>query len=257
MSIRYLLSIAASDTSGGAGINQDQRFAEIAGYWCVHALTGYTLQTSEGLLQIHPVTPPYLETQIRVLLASYPIAAIKIGALCDQSQLTTILTCLHDCKIPIVFDPVLAPSRGSAFLDAATIRASWERIIETVTVFTPNLQEWEAIRQLPFSVMDEDCTAIQQMLTPTAMAVLLKGGHGKASILFDYLITSTTIKHFSHQKENWCYQHGTGCALSTLLAAYLGLGYPLERATQEAISRVAAWYRQHPLNQRACKSLNK
>ncbi|MBN2510141.1 MAG: hydroxymethylpyrimidine/phosphomethylpyrimidine kinase [Spirochaetales bacterium] len=212
-----LLTIAASDSSSGAGIQQDLRVFESLGLAGFTALTGITVQNEGGVARIEAAAPDLLMDQIR---AAGPVDGVKLGALCSVDQIGPLSEVLEKLKVPIVADPVFAPTSGKTFLDDEGIQRYKELILPVVTVVTPNIPEARLLG-LPDSGY--------------STAVYITGGHGKdIRYLTETLITAEEVQEIRIKRRSFAYSHGTGCAFSAALLCYLTAGVPLAAACKKA-----------------------
>ncbi len=228
--VRVVLSIAGSDSSGGAGIQADIKTGGAFGVFVATAITALTAQNSERVAAIYPVAPEQVVAQIEAVAEAMPLHAIKIGMLGNLEILNAVADCLMRFRVPLVVDPVLGATSGSSLVRGDDIVPAYiSRLLPLATVVTPNLEE--AARMLGGSVATSYEEMEQQamaLLDLGANAVLLKGGHGLLSKAVDYLATEEGLQPFGAPRLQTNNTHGTGCTLSTAIAAGLaqGLGLP-------------------------------
>ena len=142
----YFLTIAASDNSGGAGIQQDIKVSHELGYWPLSAISGITVQDFKNVYLVEAVNPSLLQLQINRCLQSFPLKAIKIGAICSKENLNVIVDCLKNNSIPnIVLDTVLSSTGGTPFLDISSILIMKKDLFPLCKLITPNKQEFEKL----------------------------------------------------------------------------------------------------------------
>jgi len=224
-----VLAIAGSDPGGGAGIQADLKtFADHGVFGCA-ALTALTVQGPRGVRAVHPVAPQVVYDQVVAVLEELPIAAIKIGMLGEVGVVRAVHRALvgRAPETPVVLDPVLGASRGAALLDGAGLAALVGELLGEVTLLTPNLPE--------HARLDVACGGLAQRCRDLGVAVLLKGGHGAGGLLEDrLLLPDGRTRAFAHPRVGTA-THGTGCALSSAIAARLALGDSLEIAVEGAI----------------------
>lgn len=223
----WVLCVSASDSSGGAGMQRDVTVAAAHGCHALSALTGVTVQTHAGLLHARAVDADLLRMQLRACLQSYPVAAVKVGALCAEEQIDVLADALADVAAPIVLDPVFAPTTGAAFIgDVARWR---ERLLPLAAVITPNRHELARLAGMPVDTPQQAIAAAQAL----GGAVFVTGGHFPGQDITEWLVTPAAVHTFRKPRLELRTGHGTGCALSTALACRLALGAPPPQACGE------------------------
>ncbi len=243
MGIKYILIIAASDSSGGAGVQNDIRVASDWGYWPLTAVTGITVQNFNKVFTIKPVAPKILKQQIQVCLNSFDVHAIKIGALCSPENLMAVISCLKKIdKIPVVIDPVLVSSSGKNLLPTKSINILNKQLLPLSTVVTPNKIELELLQKTKINNIEEGINAALELSKQYNTSVFLKGGHFDDDTVNEALIIKDVIYKYSHARYNFSYSHGTGCTFSTTLACLLASGKHLPEACPQASEYVAKRY---------------
>jgi hydroxymethylpyrimidine/phosphomethylpyrimidine kinase len=225
--IASVLSIAGSDSSGGAGVQMDLKTFAACGVHGLSAITAVTAQSTSRVFASHAVPTRQLEQQLRAVLDDFPIAAIKIGMLATASNAHLVARVLRDRRARnVVLDPVLASSSGTPLLSARGLRILRKELIPDVDLLTPNLPEATILlgRRVPDPV--KAALALRDL---GARAVLLKGGHGRGRMIRDVLATTDGTVEFAHPR---CREgaRGTGCALSSAIAAGLARGSNLHEA---------------------------
>jgi len=233
-----LLTIAGSDCCSGAGIQADLK--TFSSHHC-HGLTAVTCivaETPEKVASIHPVPPAILQDQIRILLESYPVAAIKTGMLYSKVHLLAVEEILSQhCSIPLVIDPVMVATSGASLIDENAIQAYKERLIPLAKLITPNLPEASVLLDKTISSSHELEPAAQELSERFQCSVLLKGGHlTDSDHLTDVLWHDGKSYLFTHPKIDIACTHGTGCTLSAAITANLANGLSMETAVGKAIS---------------------
>ncbi|MCP4922210.1 MAG: hydroxymethylpyrimidine/phosphomethylpyrimidine kinase [Proteobacteria bacterium] len=228
---RCVLSIAGSDPSGGAGIQADLKTFAAHGVYGMAAITALTAQNTHRVRWVQPVGPGGVRVQVRAILEDLPVHAVKIGMLGDASVATAVAHELMDVDVPIVLDPVLGSSTGSPLNEAPE---ALKHLVPLCALVTPNLDELEA---LPW-------------LLDAGVPLLVTGGHGTGELLVERLVLSTGERTFEHPRVETRNLHGTGCTLSSAIAARLALGQPLEQAVEGAI----AWVHER-IERSACHDL--
>ena len=223
-----VLSIAGSDSGGGAGIQADIRTITMLGGHAMTAVTAVTAQNSAGVSAIEVMTPDMLLAQIWAVQDDIGVDAIKIGMLGSPENALAVAKFLKTAgNIPVVFDPVMVATSGAELADDRTI-AGFNQIIAESTLVTPNLDEMARLG---------DETAIVGFAKP----FLVKGGHGEGDVLIDRLIDeSGETAKWESRRIDTPHTHGTGCTLSAAIATYLGQGAVLIDAIGKARDYVRA-----------------
>lgn len=228
-----VLSIAGSDTSGGAGIQADSKTISACGGYAVTAITALTAQGPDGVRAVWPVTAQQLGEQIEAALAYSPMA-IKIGMLGNAALVHVVADILTShCSVPLVLDTVIRSSSGAALLDKAGVQALRERLLPRATIITPNRQE---AREL-FNDADEQ--SMQSWAKDTGVALLVTGGDSELAVAGDVrfctdIFISSNIEHLTSPRVETQNHHGTGCTLSAAIATFIAHGFSLPEAVQYA-----------------------
>ena len=223
---RTVLVIAGSDSSGGAGVARDLATLAASGVEAKVTITAVTAQTDEAVLAIHHVPPDIVRDQIRAALDGRGVAAIKIGMLGCRPTVEAVASGLEAAAgIPVVLDPVLVSSSGGELLDAAGRAAMYECLFPHVTLLTPNIPEAAVITGQPESETWADIEhQARAILRLGPRAVLVKGGHGGSRRSVDLLVErSQPVRRFDAARLSRS-MRGTGCILSTRIAACLASG---------------------------------
>lgn len=221
--MEYYLTIAASDSSGGAGVQQDIKVAHDLGYWTLSAITGITIQDLNNVYTVEPVNPCILKRQIEQCFLSFSVKAIKIGAICSNENLMVIAECLKQFhQRHIVLDPVLFSTSGTSFLDLSSIDLLQKTLFPLTELITPNKPEFELLTNRKISSIDEGIIIAKEKCKEWNTSIFLKGGHFNDTIIREALITEKEVYHFKRKRNAFSYQHGTGCTISTALACFLG-----------------------------------
>lgn len=248
------LTIAGSDCCGGAGIQADLKTFQ---YFQVHGLSALTCVVSETpkiVKAVHAIPVDMIESQVSLLLESYPVAAIKTGMLHNREAIEVLSRCLvKHPSIPVVVDPVMVASSGSPLIEEDAIEAYRDHLFPEATIITPNLHEIEILLRTSVGDIDALEQAALQLALETDSAILAKGGHLHDDSCTDVLAIGDTSTQFSHPRLADADTHGTGCTLAAAIAAQLALGEELEPAVRNAIDYLAAALRsryrfEHPVN---------
>jgi hydroxymethylpyrimidine/phosphomethylpyrimidine kinase len=231
-----VLTIAGSDSGGGAGIQADARTIHALGGFACTAITAITAQNTRGVASWRTVAPKMIEAQIAAVLDDLPIRAIKTGLLPGAAAVRAVARALEShAGIPLIVDPVIGSTSGTRFLDAGGLRALRRELLPLATLVTPNWPEAEALsgeRIVTFAAAERVARKLSEAF---GCAVLLKGGHGPSSACRDYLATTDgKIRRFESPRLPTRNTHGTGCVLSAAIAAELAQGRSISAAVGTA-----------------------
>ncbi len=222
--LRCVLTIAGSDSGGGAGIQADLRTIAAFGLHGLSVITAVTAQNSREVVSIHRVPPREIERQLHALFADFPIRAVKIGMLGSTANIAVVADVLRQTRARhVVVDPVLVSSSGSRLLPARGLAVLREELIPLAEMLTPNLPEAEALLGRRLQTAEDWRCAARDLLELGAKSVLLKGGHGSGRSICDYFAQALDLHEFRHPRLP-LQVHGTGCVLSSAIAANLARG---------------------------------
>ncbi|HEY3331083.1 MAG TPA: bifunctional hydroxymethylpyrimidine kinase/phosphomethylpyrimidine kinase [Capsulimonadaceae bacterium] len=229
------LTIAGFDPSGGAGVSADLRVIDSLGGNGVSAITALTVQNTRGVLAVHPVDPAILKAQLEALFDDIPIAAVKIGMLAGLPQLQVVLAILRRfMPANIVVDPVIASTGGVPLFDHAAIRTFVVELLPLCHMVTPNLAEAAIMTGVAVHDPGSMAKAGRRLVDGGARNALVKGGHLTEEAT-DVLVTSDGAAHeFALPRIDTAHSHGTGCFLSSAIAANLANGLRVEEAVKAA-----------------------
>lgn len=225
--MKVVLTIAGSDSSGGAGIQADLKTFEAFGVFGASAITVNTAQNTMGVKDIVPMPASFVKLQIESIFEDFDVAAIKIGMLFNTEIIETIYDIIKDLEIPIVLDPVSISKAGSPLLEESAIDAM-QKLFNHVTVITPNV--YEAYEFFGYKQGDrESYKSMQSIITPVLIKhQVIELAEGTFSI--DKLYSRSKERIFQTRLIQTNNLHGTGCSFSSAIAANLALGYTLERS---------------------------
>jgi hydroxymethylpyrimidine/phosphomethylpyrimidine kinase len=233
-----VLSIAASDSGGGAGIQADLLTLAAHGVYAATAVTAVTAQNTRGVFAAEAVRPSLLLRQIHSVFEDLVPAAVKIGALGNAANVRAVAAALRQWKAPhVVLDPVLGASTGEPLLWRG-LSALRRELLPLCELVTPNLPEAEALSALRIRNEGDRRLAAGILADLGAQNVLIKGGHGRGGIVSDLLFDGRGFREYRHPRIVTRATHGTGCTLSSAIAANLALGYDLPEAVGRAIRYV-------------------
>jgi len=242
MTTPIALTIAGSDSSGGAGIQADLKTFAALGVYGASVITALTAQNTQGVTGIHQVPADFVTAQIDAVFSDLAVGAVKIGMVAELSVIGAIAAGLAKWKPKhIVLDPVMVATSGDRLLKADAVEALRTRLVPMASLITPNLPEAAALLDEPVA-MSESTIADQgkRLLTLGARAVLIKGGHGQGAESVDYFVTSAATLPLSAPRVATKNTHGTGCSLSSAIAAGLAKGEDMETAVRNAKTWVSA-----------------
>ena len=230
------LTIAGSDSSGGAGIQADLKTFSALGVYGASAITALTAQNTQGVDAVAAVEPEFVHAQLRSVFSDLDVSAAKTGMLANAAIIDAVLRELATVPdLPVVVDPVMVATSGDRLLDEAAVDAVRSRLMPRATLLTPNLEEAAVLLDgepaVSWSEMEEQGRAI---VAHGAAAVLIKGGHLGGARARDVLVTSHAATWFEAEFVDTANTHGTGCTLSAAIAAGLSTGQPLETAIATA-----------------------
>ena len=231
------LTIAGSDSSGGAGIQADLKTFTAMGVYGATVITALTAQNTRGVQAIAPVATEFVTTQFDSVVTDLRVCAAKTGMLATAPIAAAVarrLAAMPD--LPLVVDPVMIASSGDVLLSPDAIDVYRTQLVPRATLLTPNLAEAARLLSEPEARDVDDC--IQQARALAALgchAVLLKGGHAASNDIVDVFFADGEITLFRHPRINTSNTHGTGCTLSAAITALLAIGTPLPAAVKSAI----------------------
>ncbi len=238
-SYRYprVLTIAGSDSGGGAGIQADLKTFAALGCYGMSAITALTAQNTVGVRAIHGVPADFLKEQIAAVVEDIGVDAVKIGMLHAPEIVLAVAWAIDIFRLErVVLDPVMVATSGDALIENATVSVLVNELFPRATVITPNLDEAALLLGRPVREVDELDQACADLLALGAKAVLLKGGHLGGELLTDVLAQAdepaTYWQRLSGPRIASRNVHGTGCTLSSAIAAHLALGHTLDEAVQ-------------------------
>jgi hydroxymethylpyrimidine/phosphomethylpyrimidine kinase len=238
LSCRYphILSIAGSDSGGGAGIQADLKTFSALGCYGMTAITAITAQNTCGVTGIHPIPPQMLAQQIDAVATDIGVDAVKIGMLHDPEVVEVVAQAIkrHQWR-HVVLDPVMVATSGDRLIADETAAVLVRELFPLASLVTPNLDEAALLLGCPVAAETELASAATGLLAMGAQAVLLKGGHLPGDHVIDILLQAGQPPlRMSAPRLESRNTHGTGCTLSSAIACYLALGHPLDEAVRSA-----------------------
>jgi len=236
MSRPITLTIAGSDSGGGAGIQADLKTFAAHDCFGTSVLTAITAQNTLGVRAVHPVPLEVIRAQIDALAEDLRPAAVKTGMLATREVVACVVDGLAALGAPhLVVDPVMVATSGDRLLDADAIATVRDRLLPLATVITPNLDEAELLTGLAVRTPEAMITAGRALVEMGARAALVKGGHLEGETLVDVLVRADGVERYAHARRRTTATHGTGCTLSAAICANLALGLDLEPAVRAAL----------------------
>lgn len=239
--IANVLSIAGSDPSGGAGIQADLKSISANGAFAMAAITALTAQNTQGVTGIQLVPSDFVENQIKTVFDDVRVDGVKVGMIATTEIAQAVATALAPHKdVPVVLDPVMIAKGGAPLLADDAIETLRSALLPLAHVLTPNLPEAAHLLGLdPATTRDEMVSQGRALCALGPRAVLMKGGHLEQDDSPDALVTADVVHWFEAVRTPTKNTHGTGCTLSSALAAQIAQGHPLLEAVQAAKSYVA------------------
>lgn len=241
------LSIAGSDSSGGAGIQADLRHFQYFDVFGTTAITAITAQNGAGVQAVELMPAAMVQAQLQSVLSGMPVAAAKTGMLGNHDIITAVAQTWQSMNqqrqtqglapIPLVLDPVMVATSGAALLQSDATQCLLECLLPQATVVTPNLPELAALTGSPLTNAHEKRQAAEQLLQRGCQAVLMKDGHGDGQQIDDVLLTTQGEFHFGYPRLEGEF-HGTGCATAASICAGLALGNDLHTTVEQALNHL-------------------
>lgn len=231
-----VLTIAGSDSSGGAGIQADIKTITALGGYAATAISAVTVQSTRGVSAVHPIPLDILSGQIEAVLTDIGADVIKTGMLGSAGTVDTVLAALDahaDPAIPLVVDPVMVAASGDRLVDDTALEAIRDRLSPRAWLLTPNMPEAAALTGVEVEDMDGQREAADILLDRGARAVLVKGGHMHSGDVIDLLATRNGVRLFTRPRIKTRHTHGTGCTLASAIAALAAQGLSLDRAVEQ------------------------
>ncbi|OLB15327.1 MAG: bifunctional hydroxymethylpyrimidine kinase/phosphomethylpyrimidine kinase [Gemmatimonadetes bacterium 13_2_20CM_69_8] len=243
--MKIALTIAGSDSGGGAGLQADLKTFHQFGVFGTSVVTAVTAQNTVGVRGWQGLPPELVTRQIDALADDLPPLAVKSGMLGSAELVEAVAAGIARRRLPrYVLDPVMVATSGDRLLERAAERLIAERLVPLATLVTPNLDEAAILVGDRVTAPDDMERAGRALLKLGAQAALVKGGHlpreeeGEGDEIVDVLVMDGAVRRFTHTRLDTTSTHGTGCTLSAAIAAGLAHGRPLERAVEDALDFV-------------------
>jgi hydroxymethylpyrimidine/phosphomethylpyrimidine kinase len=240
--IPIALTIAGSDSGGGAGIQADLKTFSALGVYGASVITALTAQNTLGVTGIHDTPPEFITAQLDAVFSDLDVMAVKIGMVSRPAAITAIVEALERYKpAHVVLDPVMVATSGDRLLAPEAIELLRTRLIPRASVITPNLPEAAVLLDAKVAVTETEIESQgRSLLALGCPAVLIKGGHGDGPESVDFLVTASSTLRLPAPRSKTRNTHGTGCSLSSAIAAGLAHGRALEAAVRDAKAWVSA-----------------
>ena len=233
-----VLTIAGSDSSGGAGIQADLKTFSALGVYGASAITAITAQNTQGVHSQCALNPQMVYDQIIAVVDDLNPSFVKIGMLSNVDIVLAVVEALSKYSLPVVLDPVMVSSSGHRLLSVEAQEIVKKKLLPMSMLVTPNIPEMKALTNMPLSTNEEKEKAALYLMNYGAKAILLKGGHEESDVKADILFSNTAngIKTSIFTSETIVTSniHGTGCTLSSAITAFMARGFCLEEAVTEA-----------------------
>jgi len=230
------VTIAGSDSSGGAGIQADLKTFSALGVYGASVITALTAQNTKGVTGIRDVPPEFIGEQIDAVFSDLVVDAVKIGMLSTAAAIQAVTEGLdRHGQTKVVLDPVMVATSGDRLLQPDAVEMLVQLLIPRALVITPNLPEAAALLGRPIAESEHAMRGqAERLILLGAKAVLIKGGHGTGAESIDLLVGHDTVLRLAAPRIETQSTHGTGCTLSSAIAAGLAKGLPLQDAAREA-----------------------
>ena len=229
------LTIAGSDSSGGAGIQADLKTFCAIGVYGASVLTAITAQNTRGVSAIVELEPSFVVAQYNAVVEDLAVQAAKTGMLANGDIIRALAGCIQARPIPyLVVDPVMVATSGDVLLKPSAVELMRSALLPLATVVTPNMREAEVLTGMVVRTVDQMRDAAMALVRMGARAALVKGGHLEGGEALDVFFDGTEIRELRSPRRECSPIHGAGCTLSAAIAAYLAKGQPLFEAITSA-----------------------
>ncbi len=233
---KRVLTIAGSDSGGGAGVQGDLKTIAALGVYGASVVTALTAQNTEGVDEIHPTPADFVKAQIGAVLGDIGVDAVKIGMMGESPTIRVIGDALMELgeDMPAVVDPVMIASSGARLISDEAVEEMKRRVLLYCTMITPNILEAGALCRLSIKNVDDMRKAAERLLSFGCEAALVKGGDLEGDVVRDVLVTFDEEEVFESPRIQTRNTHGTGCALSSAIAVHLAKGYEPAEAVRRS-----------------------
>ena len=245
--MRTALTIAGSDSGGGAGIQADLKTFAAHGVFGTSAITAVTAQNTLGVTAWQAMPADLVTAQIEAVAADFDLRAVKVGMLATAAIVEAVAATIVELDLPdVVVDPVMVATGGDRLLEEDAIEAIKRELMPHTRVLTPNVPEAEALSGMGIASVDDMRSAARRILASGPRVVLVKGGHLRGSESVDVIVTAHDSFELRRPRVESTSTHGTGCTLSSAIAANLALGLELQPALERAREYVDGAIRHAP-----------
>jgi hydroxymethylpyrimidine/phosphomethylpyrimidine kinase len=245
--MRTALTIAGSDSGGGAGIQADLKTFAAHGVFGTSAITAVTAQNTLGVTAWQAMPADLVTAQIEAVAADFDLRAVKVGMLATAAIVEAVAATIVELDLPdVVVDPVMVATGGDRLLEEDAIEAIKRELMPHTRVLTPNVPEAEALSGMGIASVDDMRSAARRILASGPRVVLVKGGHLRGSESVDVVVTAHDSFELRRPRIESTSTHGTGCTLSSAIAANLALGLELQPALERAREYVDGAIRHAP-----------
>ena len=240
------LTIAGSDSSGGAGIQADLKTMSSLGMYASSVITSVTAQNTCGVTAIHVIPADIIAEQIKAVMTDIEPVAVKVGMLNDSATMNVVADTLRQYNVKhLVIDPVMVATSGDRLMKEDAINTFIERLLPIADVLTPNLPEAEILADMKINSREDVYAAAEKIIARGCDTVLIKGGHSEGKDKTDYLFYkkedgTRDVMIYSCDTVETKNTHGTGCTLSSAIASFLAKGLTMKEAVGEAKNYVTA-----------------
>ena len=233
--LKQVLTIAGSDSGGGAGVQADLKAMSANGTYAMSVITSITAQNTTGVTAVHDLPESIVEAQIDAIFADFDVAAVKTGMLSSAALASLVSRKLQQYHVPcVVVDPVMVSKSGHELLQADAVDALKRTLIPLADVITPNVHEAERLTSLTIRSLAEARQAAKALHRLGCRYVLIKGGHLPERPATDLLYDGRFFRVYKGEWIDTPHTHGTGCTFASALSAHLALGKPLPDAVETA-----------------------
>ncbi|QXK92144.1 bifunctional hydroxymethylpyrimidine kinase/phosphomethylpyrimidine kinase [Neoehrlichia mikurensis] len=230
-----VLTIAGSDSSGGAGIQADIKTITMLGCYAASCITSVTVQNTLKIHAIHNIPPNIISEQINAIMSDIEIDAIKIGMLPNYNTIKEVAASITK-NIPIIFDPVMISTSGFNLVEHNTVDSLIKILFPKITLITPNIQEAETIINKKINTLEDIINASKIIASFGVKNVLIKGGHLPNKLINNIVLTENNeIFNFQHLRIFKGNLHGTGCTLSSAIASFMSQKLSIKESIQRSI----------------------
>jgi len=239
------LTIAGSDSSGGAGIQADLKTFAALDVYGTCAITAITAQNTLGVISVEPLVADLVTAQIEAVAGDIEIHATKTGMLATAAIVEVVTAAIDELDLPkVVVDPILIATSGESLLDADGLQVMRTELFPRALVVTPNIPEAEVLSGYQIRSTEDAQEAARRIHDLGPTAVIITGGHGRGEIVVDLLYDGDRFVEFQTARVSSPPIHGTGCTFASAVAAYLARGFSVEESAERAQSYVAGAIRQ-------------